>query len=127
MSTCDKHSITFLFFEKFKLLSCFHRLCKHCKQPYTPSDPDLRSLGLTPESLEGATVYRPGGCEECSQSGYRGRVGVFELFALDSTLREMCFRGASSVRIRVQAKISGGLVSLMDDGVRKTLPIWSRK
>ncbi len=97
------------------------RLCKHCKDPYTPSEPELRSLGITSDSLEGVTVYRPGGCDECSQSGYRGRVGVFELFHLDSTIREMCFRGASSVRIREQAKISGGLVSLMDDGVRKFL------
>ena len=54
-------------------------------------------------------------------AGYFGRVGVFELFKLDSTIREMCFRGASSVKIREQAKISGGLVSLMDDGVRKFL------
>ena len=97
------------------------RLCKHCREPYTPSDVELRSIGQSADALEGCTTFRPGGCDECSNSGYRGRIGVFELFQLDSTIREMCFRGASSVKLREQAKISGGLVSLMEDGVRKFL------
>jgi type IV pilus assembly protein PilB len=97
------------------------RLCKQCRVGYEPTAVDLRQLGLTPEALSGRTVYKPGGCEECSNTGYRGRVGVYELFAMDSTLREMCFRGAGSVKLREQAKIAGGLVSLMEDGVRKFL------
>ena len=97
------------------------RLCKECKRPYEPSDVELRSVGLDRSALDGLTVYEPMGCEECSGTGYRGRVGVFELFQMDSSLREMCFRGASTLRLREQAKISGGLVSLMDDGVRKFL------
>ena len=67
------------------------------------------------------TVYRPGGCDDCSNTGYRGHVGVYELFAMDATIREMCFRGASTVKLREQAKASGGLVSLMEDGIRKFL------
>ncbi len=82
---------------------------------------ELRQINLTPESLKGRTVYRPRGCDECSGSGYRGRLGCFELFAMDSTLREMCFKGASTVKLREQAKISGGLVTLMEDGIRKFL------
>jgi type IV pilus assembly protein PilB len=97
------------------------RLCKVCKEAYVPTAVELRQIHLTPDSLEGRTVYRPAGCEKCSNTGYRGRVGAFELFAMDSTLREMCFRGASSVKLREQAKISGGLVTLMEDGIRKFL------
>ena len=97
------------------------RLCKECKEPYEPTPVELRQLRLTSEALEGRTVYRPAGCPKCSNTGYRGRVGAFELFAMDSTLREMCFRGASSVKLREQAKISGGLVTLMEDGIRKFL------
>ncbi len=97
------------------------RLCKECKQPFEPTDVELRSIGVDRSALVDATVFKPAGCDECSGTGYRGRVGVFELFAMDSSLREMCFRGASTVRLREQAKISGGLVSLMEDGVRKFL------
>ncbi len=97
------------------------RLCPHCREEYVPTDVELRSIGQTPAALEGVTVYRPGGCAECNQSGYRGRIGVFELFKLDSTIREMCFRGTGSLKLREQAKVAGGLVSLMDDGVRKFL------
>ena len=97
------------------------RLCKHCKEPYEPTAVELKQIHLTPESLAGRTVCRARGCDECSNTGYRGRVGAFELFAMDSTLREMCFRGASTVKLREQAKISGGLVTLMEDGIRKFL------
>ncbi len=97
------------------------RLCKQCKEPFEPTAVELRQINLTPDALQGRTVYRPVGCEECNDSGYRGRLGCFELFAMDSTLREMCFRGASSVKLREQAKISGGLVTLMEDGIRKFL------
>jgi type IV pilus assembly protein PilB len=97
------------------------RLCKHCKVEFVPSALELRQIRLTAEALEGRTVYKPGGCPECSNTGYRGRVGCYELFSMDSTLREMCFKGASSVKLREQAKISGGLVTLMEDGMRKFL------
>jgi len=97
------------------------RLCKNCKETFEPTAIELRQINLTPEHLEGRSVCRPRGCEECNNTGYRGRLGCFELFAMDSTLREMCFRGASSVKLREQAKISGGLVTLMEDGIRKFL------
>ncbi len=97
------------------------RLCEKCKEPFTPTDVELRSIGLRADALEGRAVYRAGGCEHCSMTGYRGRLGTFELFQMDSTLREMCFRGESSMRLREQAKVAGGLVSLMEDGVRKFL------
>jgi type IV pilus assembly protein PilB len=97
------------------------RLCKQCREPFEPTLPELHQLKLTPADLEGRTVYRPIGCAECSQTGYRGRVGVFELFVMDSSLRDLCFNGGSSMKLREQAKVSGGLVSLMEDGVRKFL------
>jgi len=97
------------------------RLCKHCKEPYEPGAVELRQIHLTPDSIVGRTVCRARGCGECSNTGYRGRVGAFELFAMDSTLREMCFRGASTVKLREQARISGGLVTLMEDAIRKFL------
>ena len=52
----------------------------------------LRSVGLTPEDLQGKTIYRAVGCRECRFEGYRGRVGLFELLEMDSRIREATFQ-----------------------------------
>ncbi len=95
------------------------RLCVSCRAPMAPEPSILRSVGLTPADLEGRTIYRAVGCRECRFEGYRGRVGVFELLEMDAPLREATFRRSSTMKIREQAQISGGLKSLLDDGVRK--------
>ena len=81
----------------------------------------LRSVGLTPEDLAGRTIYRAVGCRECRFEGYRGRVGLFELLEMDSRIREATFQRKSSMKIRDQARLTGGLKSLQEDGVRKIL------
>ncbi|MEN8149964.1 MAG: ATPase, T2SS/T4P/T4SS family [Planctomycetota bacterium] len=97
------------------------RLCEKCKEPVEPEAFQLRAAGLTPERLEDKTIYRAVGCDECQGIGYKGRVGIFELFEMDTSLRELCFRGGSTLDITNQARASGGLVTLLDDGVRKVL------
>jgi type IV pilus assembly protein PilB len=96
-------------------------LCPKCKEPHIPEPADLRAAGISPEQIEGKTLYRAVGCEACGNLGYKGRKGMFELFEMDTALREMTFRGASSMEVRDQARISGGLVTLLEDGVRKVL------
>jgi type II secretory ATPase GspE/PulE/Tfp pilus assembly ATPase PilB-like protein len=96
-------------------------LCEKCKAPHQPEPSQLRAAGLTPERLEGRTIFKAVGCPECKNVGYKGRVGIFELFEMDTMLREMTFRGASTLDISSQARISGGLVTLQEDGVRKIL------
>ena len=73
------------------------------------------------QCVHAKTIYTGKGCPACQGVGYKGRTGIFELFEMDTTLREMTFKGASSLEIRNQARISGGLVTLQDDGVRKVL------
>jgi type IV pilus assembly protein PilB len=97
------------------------RLCESCRKPYEPTATELRSVGLTPDMVKGKTLYRAVGCGECRATGYRGRLGLFELFEMDSRVRELCFQGAGTLKLREQAKLSGGLVSLQEDGVRKVL------
>ncbi|HEU4394232.1 MAG TPA: ATPase, T2SS/T4P/T4SS family [Planctomycetota bacterium] len=97
------------------------RICESCRQPYEPTPTELRSVGLTPDMVKGKTIYRAVGCKECRATGYRGRLGLFELFEMDSRVRELCFQGAGTLKLREQAKLSGGLVSLQEDGVRKVL------
>jgi type II secretory ATPase GspE/PulE/Tfp pilus assembly ATPase PilB-like protein len=61
------------------------------------------------------------GCPACQGIGYKGRRGMFELFEMDNALRELTFKGASALEVRTQAKVSGGMVTLQQDGVRKIL------
>ena len=96
-------------------------LCSECKRPYTPEPSDLVSLGLTESDLEGKTVYEPGGCARCEETGYFGRSGIFELMEIDWTIREMTFKKLPTVRIRNQVVSSGLMTPLLYDGVRKFL------
>ena len=95
-------------------------LCKHCREAYEPSAAELMTVGLAPEQAEGHTIYRPKGCERCSYGGYSGRIGVYELMAMDNTLREMTFANASHMDLRRQSLLSG-MSSLRADGARKVL------
>ena len=96
------------------------KLCKKCRRPHVYSGDELRAVGLRPEDVEGVTLYRPVGCASCKHTGYRGRLGVFELLEMDETLRDMTYRKAPLDEIRHQARLSG-MVSLQEDGLRKIL------
>ncbi|MBI4711952.1 MAG: Flp pilus assembly complex ATPase component TadA [Planctomycetes bacterium] len=95
-------------------------LCPKCKEPYEPSEAELKSIGLDAKKIKGKTLYKPHGCSECKNTGYKGRKGLFELMEMDSTLRDLTFQRESTLKMREQAKI-GGMVSLIEDGVRKVL------
>lgn len=93
------------------------RLCRHCKSEYRPTDEDVprdfpRPL---PEKL-----WKPVGCRECQNSGYRGREGVFELLRTDEGVRQLCIERASSVQV-LSYGLQNGMTTLRTDGWRKTL------
>ena len=96
-------------------------VCKQCRQPYEPSDTELRSIGVDPASARDAQIFRAQGCPACEHSGYRGRLGIYELLQMDNTLREMTFRGEPMVHLRDYAWQSGGMSTLLQDGVRKVV------
>ena len=96
-------------------------ICKECKTVDERPDPrTLRLLGFTKEELEGKTVYKGAGCKRCGGSGYRGRLGVFEMLQMNSTLRELAFERAPATKLRAAARASG-MKSLLHDGKRKIL------
>jgi len=95
-------------------------LCDNCKEPYTPTTSELRAVGMTPETIEGRTVYRKGGCARCKHSGYLGRLGVYELMEMNTELRTLTFNGASTQEIRKTARLNG-MTTLQEDGIRKIL------
>jgi len=95
-------------------------ICKNCKEPYVPKPHELKSVGLTKEDVANVTLYHGAGCPECSNTGYRGRIGVFELMEMDGTLRELAFHRAPTHKLRDQAMASG-MRNLLHDGVRKVI------
>jgi type IV pilus assembly protein PilB len=93
-------------------------ICAKCKQPHTYRDAELQAAGFTPELLEGATFMKGRGCSHCGGSGYRGRLGVFELMTMSSRIRELTFQGASTQELRKEA-IKLGMTTLYDDALLK--------
>jgi len=95
-------------------------ICSKCKQPHKPKETDLEAAGITPEMMSGATFMKGKGCGNCQQSGYRGRLGIFELMPMTARIRELVFNGESSQNIQKLA-LSEGMSTLYDDGIEKVL------
>ncbi|MCO6047024.1 Flp pilus assembly complex ATPase component TadA [Aeoliella sp. ICT_H6.2] len=93
-------------------------ICSKCKQPYTPRDTELEAAGIPPEMAAEANFMKGRGCSHCGNSGYRGRLGVFELMTMNSRIRELTFQGASTQEIRKEA-VSLGMTTLYDDAILK--------
>ncbi len=95
-------------------------LCSECKEPFEPTDVQLRSVGLTRDRASEVTFYRAVGCPACDNQGYKGRKGVYELLEMSSDIREMAFQVKPTQEIRAKARTEG-MVTLQEDGVRKVL------
>jgi len=96
------------------------RFCSKCIEPYEPHQGELDSLDITAEQAATANFMRGAGCKVCEDTGYKGRMGLFEVYALDDAGRRMIIDGASTADLREQA-IAGGMHTLRDDGVRKVV------
>ena len=94
--------------------------CPKCKQPHQPLDTQIEAAGITPEMLKGATFMKGRGCSNCQKSGYKGRLGIFELMVMTSKIRELAFQGAPTQEIR-RAAVGHGMAVMFDDGVQKAL------
>jgi type II secretion system protein E len=96
------------------------RLCPNCKQPGELSETEQRALNLELGQLSDAQVTKPVGCEECRNTGYRGRMGIFEIFIIDDNVRHMINNRRSTLLLRQRAR-ELGMRTLREDGVRKVL------
>jgi type IV pilus assembly protein PilB len=92
------------------------RICENCKTEFKPSEEMLMELGLKPEDVGNRTLYYGRGCDYCNNTGYRGRMGLFEIMSLDDHLREMIMRHASSNLLRVEA-VKRGMRRLREVGL----------
>jgi general secretion pathway protein E/type IV pilus assembly protein PilB len=96
------------------------RVCRACSQAYTPNARELTALGATPAQLKTANFQRGTGCPECNGTGYRGRMGIFEIFFITDEIRAMIYENASAARLRARGR-AAGMRTMREDGVRKVL------
>jgi len=94
------------------------RICKGCSAPYTPIPSEVRLLGLSEEYLQSRQFCKGTGCEICGGTGYKGRIGVYEIFKMSPEICNLVFNNESTGVIREAAR-RGGMRSLRDDALRK--------
>jgi type IV pilus assembly protein PilB len=97
------------------------RICSNCKTAVDPTPYELRALGLTHEPIGDFKVHRGAGCAACHDSGYKGRVGIYEMLLLDDELRADILAKKPAHEIREGAGAGAGLFTMQEDGIAKVL------
>jgi general secretion pathway protein E len=95
-------------------------LCNDCKEPYVPDDLALQSIGMTSDQIKNGNTCRAKGCENCFNTGYRGRIGIFEIMVMDHNLKALILQSFDSNRIQNEA-LKGNMTTLRQDGIIKVL------
>jgi len=96
------------------------RNCQACRAPTEPDEKLLNSLGIRPDQSADATFMKGPGCLKCNGTGFRGRVGIFEMFNVNEELQQMIYEEASLVALRAKAR-EMGMRNMREDGVRKVI------
>jgi general secretion pathway protein E len=94
------------------------KLCSHCKKKYHPNVELLERIGVSAKEAKEITFYEPVGCDECNNTGYRGRVAIFEIMEMTSGIAKLTMERSETGLIREQA-IKEGMVPLIKDGIRR--------
>ena len=110
------------------------RICTKCKEEFVPSEEHLMELSLRTADIQGRTLYRGRGCENCTKSGYKGRMAIFEIMLMDDELRDLVMQQASTAVLQSESRKRGmrtlresGLLALfegqttIDEIVRETI------
>jgi type IV pilus assembly protein PilB len=95
-------------------------VCDTCRRPADPDPKVLTQLGIGPDELEGAELATGAGCQVCSETGYVGRVGLYELLAVTPAMRELITAGGSETQLARMAR-QQGMRSIREDGISKAL------
>ena len=96
------------------------RVCLDCREEYAPDDAELKMLGLTRDEVDNRPFYRGVGCDKCNNSGYKKRVGIFELLIISEPIQQLINNREPSQIIREQA-IADGMITLRRDGINQIL------
>ena len=95
-------------------------LCNNCKKAYQPSTIYLKSIGVAPDHFNDTKIYKAVGCEKCISTGYKGRLGIFEIMVLNENLKGLILETFDSNRIKNEA-VKQKMISLRQDGIEKVL------
>jgi type IV pilus assembly protein PilB len=96
------------------------KICSDCKQPLRHEKAHLEEVGLTPEQIANAKLFKGAGCRTCNGSGYKGRVALYEVMRFTDSLKEMVLQGSSTAELKMAA-IKAGMLSLRMSGITKVL------
>ena len=96
------------------------KICKKCGAPYTPTEMELKTLNIDPAKAQNAKFTKGKGCSDCNKNGYRGRMGIFEIFVVDDEARKLIYEKVPSSVLRIKAR-EMGMRTLREDGTRKVL------
>jgi type IV pilus assembly protein PilB len=94
------------------------RLCKECKEPLPMPPQALMDIGFSAEDAKSVAVYKGRGCQTCNNTGYKGRVGLYEVLEITDSIREMVLTGASAIELKNRAT-EEGMITLRGSGLRK--------
>jgi type IV pilus assembly protein PilB len=94
------------------------RICKHCSEKHPLPAAALAQAGFSPEDAKTVIPNRGKGCEKCNSTGFKGRVGLYEVMEITEELRELILVGASALELRRKA-IEGGMITLRQSGLQK--------
>jgi general secretion pathway protein E len=95
-------------------------LCTDCREAFAPDEAAMSSIGITEEMLGGRRLYRAAGCDQCFHTGYRGRISIFEILRMDSSLKKMVLETYDSNLIAQEA-LRQGMTTLRMNGIEKIL------
>ena len=95
-------------------------VCNECKEEYIPDEESLENIGITPEMSSGKKIYKGKGCQECLNTGYKGRTGIFEFMILDDAIKSLILKTSDSNAIKKKA-VNQGMGTLRQDGALKVL------
>jgi len=96
------------------------RICPKCAKPHEPDEKMMRSIGIRSDQTADAKFMKGEGCTHCGLSGFRGRVGIFEIFTMNEEIQQMVYEDVSLVALRNKSR-QMGMRSMREDGVRKVL------
>jgi type IV pilus assembly protein PilB len=94
------------------------RLCVHCRRQYTPPADVLRSLNIAEADAAAIPFYKSVGCDQCNHTGYRGRIGIYEVMRVTDKLRRLIAVKSTEDQLR-EAAVAGGMITLGEDGLAK--------
>ena len=94
------------------------RICTFCKEPVDVPPATLTGIGFSEREARSLKLFKGRGCEQCGDTGYKGRCGLYEVMGISDQMRELILSGASAIELREKA-IEEGMISLRGSGLQK--------